>query len=59
MSEAEKEQRNQDGDMPTDKPSEKLKNPPDKNRIKPFIRKSGHNSTGKDPNLGSRNPTGR
>jgi len=53
------EKRNQDGDMPSNTPSEKLKNPPDKDRQKEPEREPGKNSTAKDPNLGNRNPIGR
>lgn len=53
------EKRNQDGDMPSNIPSEKLKNPPDKDRPKDPNRDPGKNSTAKDPNLGGRNPKGR
>ena len=45
--------------MPSNIPSEKLKNPPDKDRPKDPNRDPGKNSTAKDPNLGSRNPKGR
>ncbi|WP_423149396.1 hypothetical protein [Rubrolithibacter danxiaensis] len=53
------ERKNQNGEEPTDEPSEKLKNPPSSNRPKKQNRKSGFNSTAKDPNLGKRNPIER
>jgi hypothetical protein len=53
------ERKNQNGEEPSNKPSEKLKNPPPANRSKKVNKKSGFNSTGKDHNLGKRNPIER
>ena len=52
----EKEKRNHTGQTPSDVPSEKLVKGPDKERPKEIDRQSDKNSTGKDPNLGSRDP---
>ena len=52
----EKPKRNQDGDMPSDVPSEKLKHPPKKHSGE-LNRESGGNSTAKDPKLGVRHTT--
>jgi hypothetical protein len=48
------EKRNQDGDIPSDKPGKNLVNPP-KPHKKSRARSSNKNTTAKDPNLGSRN----
>jgi hypothetical protein len=52
------EKKNQNGEEPSNIPSEKLKRPPT-NHSKKVVRKPGHNSTGKDGNLGKRNPIER
>ncbi|WP_207427242.1 hypothetical protein [Pedobacter sp. SYSU D00535] len=54
-----KPKHNHTGQTPTDIPSEELINPPKKKREKKVDRRSDFNSTAKDPNLGSRNNTGR
>lgn len=51
-----KEKRNYGGQLVSDKPGEKLVNPPDPNRPKKEDKKSEDNTTAKDPNLGHRNP---
>jgi hypothetical protein len=56
MKQDEKEKRNHTGQQPSDKPSEKLINPPDPDRPKKMNRKSNRNTTAKDPNLGNRDP---
>lgn len=51
---------NHTGQTPSNIPSEKLINPPKRAGEKKKIdRKSNFNFTAKDPNLGSRNTTGR
>ncbi len=56
MAKDEKANRNHTGQMPSDKPTKKLINPPDPARPKKVNRKSNTNTTAKDPNLGGRNP---
>jgi hypothetical protein len=53
------EAKNQNGEERDRVPSKKLINPPPANRAKKINRKAGHNSTGKDPNLGKRTPIER
>lgn len=52
----EKDKRNYTGQTPSDVPSEKLVEGPPKDRPKKAEKRPGHNSTGKDPNLGGREP---
>ncbi|MDF3078514.1 MAG: hypothetical protein K0S09_2403 [Sphingobacteriaceae bacterium] len=52
----EKPERNYDGDMPSDVPSEKLKHKPKKHSGQ-VNRDSGRNTTAKDPKLGVRHTT--
>lgn len=55
-----KAKHNHTGQTPSDVPSKKLLNPPKKKKgAKKADSKSGFNTTAKDPNLGSRNDTGR
>lgn len=54
-----KKERNHTGQTPSDVPSEKLKHPPKEKETKKAVSKSDFNTTAKDPNLGSRNTTGR
>ncbi|HEY1024477.1 MAG TPA: hypothetical protein VGE26_04885 [Sphingobacteriaceae bacterium] len=51
-----KSKRNHTGQSPSDIPTEKLIKGPDKERPKKEDKRSDHNSTGKDPNLGTRDP---
>lgn len=55
----EKLKHNHTGQTPSDKPSKKLINPPKKKGEKKPVSKGDLNTTAKDPNLGSRNTTGR
>ncbi|MBC8051715.1 MAG: hypothetical protein H7Y13_01485 [Sphingobacteriaceae bacterium] len=55
----EKSKHNHTGQTPSDIPSEKLIHPPKKKSQKKIVSKSDFNTTAKDPNLGSRNTTGR
>lgn len=59
MKKDEKEKRNYNGQVVSNEPSEKLISPPDPNRQKKQDKKSTRNTTGKDPNFGSRNPVSR
>jgi len=54
-----KNKHNHTGQTPSDIPSKKLTNPPKKKGAKKNVSKSDFNTTAKDPNLGSRNTTGR
>lgn len=54
-----KSKHNHTGQTPSDIPSKKLINPPKRKGAKKTDSKSGFNTTAKDPNLGSRNSTGR
>ena len=56
MKKDERQKRNHTGQQPSDKPTEKLINPPDPDRPEKEIKKSNRNTTAKDPNLGSRDP---
>ena len=55
----EKAKHNHTGQTPADVPSEKLVNPPKKGGKRKAVSKGDFNTTAKDPNLGSRNSTGR
>jgi hypothetical protein len=55
----EKDRHNHTGQTPSDIPSEKLIHPPKKKGLKKAVSKGDFNTTAKDPNLGSRNTTGR
>lgn len=50
---------NHTGQTPSDVPSAKLTNPPQKKGAKKNVSKGEANTTAKDPNLGRRNATGR
>lgn len=54
MDKEDNKEKNQNGDIPSDKPSKKLINPPDKKGIVKE-HKSNFNTTGKDYKLGDRN----
>ena len=55
----EKDKHNHTGQTPSDIPSEELIHPRKKQVKKAETKGSGFNTTAKDPNLGSRNTTGR
>lgn len=55
----EKQRHNHTGQMPSDIPSKELINPPKHKHQKKESTKPDGNITAKDPNLGSRNTTGR
>jgi hypothetical protein len=55
----EKDKHNHTGQTPSDLPTSRLTDPPKKKGPKKNVSKAGFNTTAKDPNLGSRNSTGR